>query len=53
VFLLQQYSRRVCIKFFLKYLAKFSLVLVAHACNPNYSGDRDQGDLWFEANLDE
>jgi hypothetical protein len=24
---------------------------VAHACNPSYSGDRDQEDRWFKASL--
>jgi hypothetical protein len=24
-------------------------VLVAHACNPSYSGDRDQEGSWFKA----
>jgi hypothetical protein len=27
-----------------------SWVLVAHDCNPSYSGGRDQEDLRFEAN---
>jgi hypothetical protein len=27
-----------------KYLSNFSWVLVAHACNPSYSGGRDQKD---------
>jgi hypothetical protein len=24
-------------------------VLMAHACNPSYSGDWNQGELWLEA----